>query len=78
MEISVELVGFPKEFEMPEELEDGKALQMPGGSTVEDVLQRLKLAHKSLLPVVNGRLTSHSIVLYEGDSVRLVAPMAGG
>lgn len=78
MEISVELVGFPEEFEGPEVLEDGQDLQVPEGATVEAVLQRLELAHNNLLPVVNGKLCSQSIVLHEGDSVRLVAPMGGG
>ncbi|MFP3896011.1 MAG: MoaD/ThiS family protein [Anaerolineales bacterium] len=78
MEISVELVGFPREFEVPKELEDGEDLQVPEDATVENVLQRLELAHKNLLPVVNGKLSSHSIVLHDGDSVRFVAPMGGG
>jgi sulfur carrier protein ThiS len=78
MEINVELVGFPSEFEMPEALEDGGDLCVPADATVEEVLQRLELAHKNLLPVVNGKLCSHSVVLHEGDTVRFVAPMGGG
>ncbi len=78
MEISIELVGVPREFEVPEELEDGKDLQVREGATVEDILQRLELAHKSLLPVVNGKLCSHSLILHDGDSMRLVPPMGGG
>lgn len=78
MEINVELVGFPSDFEVPEALEDGKDLEVSEDATVEDTLQRLELAHKNLLPVVNGKLCSHSVVLHDGDSVRLVAPMGGG
>jgi sulfur carrier protein ThiS len=55
-------------------------LELPSGSTLEDLLRRLhiKLDLPNTLLVVNGRNVEMGHVLLEGDQVHLIPAISGG
>jgi molybdopterin synthase sulfur carrier subunit len=58
---------------------DGVTLDVPGGSTVADVIQVLKIpADVDCLHVVNGRDAASEHHLADGDVLVLFPPLAGG
>ena len=56
------------------------SLELPPGSTLEDLLRRLhiKLDLQNTLLVVNGRNVELDHVLLEGDQVHLIPAISGG
>jgi sulfur carrier protein ThiS len=56
------------------------SLELPPGSTVEDLLRRLriKLDLKNTLLVLNGRNVEVTHVLLEGDQLHLIPAISGG
>jgi len=56
------------------------SLEVPPGSTLEDLLRRLhiKLDLENTLLVVNGRNVELDHILLEGDQVHLIPALSGG
>ena len=58
---------------------DRAALDVPSGTTVADLLRRLKIPPElDTLTVINGRDASPEQVLAEGDILSVFPPLAGG
>ena len=55
-------------------------LEMPEGSTIRDIMERLalELAPEHLLLVVEGKVVEEGYVLREGEKVSLIPAMSGG
>ncbi len=74
MTVKVKLFASLRDFG-PEE----QVMEIPGNSTLEDVVARLKLPEGiPLLKVVNGEIRKIDHPLREGDEIALFPPIAGG
>ncbi len=64
----------------PQGLQRCVDLELPEGSTLEDVLERLEIQFdpENLLLVVNGKVAEESYHLVDGDKVSLIPAMSGG
>jgi molybdopterin converting factor small subunit len=74
MTVKVKLFATLRSFG-PEE----QVMEIPENSTIQDLIERLKLPEKiPLLKVVNGEHRNLTHPLKEGDEVALFPPIAGG
>lgn len=77
MKISVKLYGMLRE-KLPAE-NNGKAeLELPSGSTLEDLLQHLKIDSLVKASVNENLERDFQRELYDGDDVQLFRPVGGG
>lgn len=53
-------------------------LELPGGATVFEVMQRLGVSSLELHAAVNGESAADGTVLSEGDEVTLIPAIQGG
>jgi molybdopterin converting factor small subunit len=54
-------------------------LELPDGSTIEDLLEHLKLGKANgLITFINGRAQSRDFSLSEGDEIGIFPPIGGG
>lgn len=53
-------------------------LELPGGTTVFEVLQRLGVSSLELHAAVNGRSAADGTILRDGDEVTLIPAIQGG
>ncbi len=77
MNISVKLYGMLRDH-LPREAKGRTTLEMPVGSTVADVLEKLAVPGAYMVAVNQGAETDRAVVLQEGDQVRLFPPVGGG
>jgi sulfur carrier protein ThiS len=56
----------------------GVAVDLPGGATIFEALQRLDLSRLELHAAVNGASATDGTVLREGDEVTLIPAIQGG
>ena len=66
--------------EGPHGLQRRMALELPGGSRLADVLERLEIEPdpEHLLLVINGRWAELDQLLSEGDQVHIIPAISGG
>jgi len=66
--------------ETPQGMQRCIDLEMPEGSTIRDIMERLalELAPEHLLLVVEGKVVEEDYVLREGEQVSLIPAMSGG
>ena len=57
---------------------DAQALDLPGGATVFEALQRLGFSCLELHAAVNGASAVDGTVLHDGDEVTLIPAIQGG
>ncbi|HEV8306373.1 MAG TPA: MoaD/ThiS family protein [Methylomirabilota bacterium] len=57
---------------------DTITLELPGGATVFDAMQRLGVSELELHTAVNGQSAADGTVLREGDEVTLIPAIQGG
>jgi len=57
---------------------DTMTLELPGGTTVFEVLQRLGVSSLELHAAVNGQSAIDGTVLRDGDEVTLIPAIQGG
>lgn len=76
MKVSVQMHGILRRFISGR---DSAEIELPEGSCVADLLERLKVEHGELwLQAVNGELAETGRVLRDGDRVDLIPPIGGG
>ncbi|HTY77254.1 MAG TPA: MoaD/ThiS family protein [Candidatus Bathyarchaeia archaeon] len=79
MQIEVRLFALLAQYLPPGSVGDGASLDVPAGTTVEEVVERLKIpAELSCMTVVNGHDAPPSQVLAPGDVLSMFPPLAGG
>ena len=55
-----------------------KQWELPAGMTVRDAILKCGLNPEQVLAVRNGKLINESIIIQEGDEIKLVAAISGG
>lgn len=79
MQIEVRLFALLGRYLPPGSVGDGASLDVPPGTTVEEVVERLKIPPDlSCITVVNGHDAPLSQVLAPGDELSMFPPLAGG
>lgn len=77
MKVSVRLFGYLREYGKP--LGDNGEIQIPPGSTVEDVIDHLNLNHSLvMLALVNGKSVNLMTGLRKDDTLYLYPIVDGG
>ena len=77
MKITVDLQGYLDQYAPSDDATF--PYEMPDGSTVRDVLDRLQIPDDlSSAVIVGGEATDAARLLAEGDRLTLVPPLAGG
>jgi len=79
MQIEVRLFALLSQYLPSGSVGDGVTLDVPQGTTVENVIERLKIPDDlSCITVVNGHDAPASQVLAPGDVLSMFPPLAGG
>jgi molybdopterin synthase sulfur carrier subunit len=72
-------VKFAAEYVLYQNKHSGGKVDVPEGSTVNDLIARLKLPYKYTRAItVNGKRAGLNTVLTDGDSLRIFPPVIGG
>ena len=79
MKVEVQLFATLGEYLPPGTTGDSLTLDLPGGTTVDEVIQVLEIPENlECLKVVNGHDTRPGHRLVDGDVLSLFPPLAGG
>jgi sulfur carrier protein ThiS len=78
MHITVKLYASMHQYQ-PSAPRTGLTLEVPEGSTVQDVLTRLGVPERApVVAMINEKVEALQCALYEGDVLSLFPPVAGG
>lgn len=79
MKVQVQLLATLTGYLPATSRDHGATLDVPDGSTIRDVIQRLGIPEDiATITLVNGHDASSEQILNEGDTVSMFPPLAGG